>query len=355
VQANRGPDGRIEINRGARGERMVETRRQGVRVVSYGPRNGFVERSVRPGYVSRTYIRGGLSSVHVYRGYRYRGFPYYYYLPAMYYGPRFYGWALAPWPAPVHYAWFGVGTPAPWFRFYAGYFTPYPVYASPDYWLTDYLLAENLRLAYASQQAGAPGRELAVASANTQPAVSPEVKALIADEIRKQLAAEQAEAAQSAPSTQTDTAESELIPSAFSQRFFVVSSNLDLTSGGNACSLTPGDIIERTGVDVSSDGTVPGQVVSSKPGNCAAYSRVDVAVADLQEMQNQFREQIDSGLKLMAENRMKGLPQAPAADARTVYTAAAAEGAEAQLASQEDDARALEAEVRQPDHIAIRR
>jgi hypothetical protein len=80
-----------------------------------------------------------------------------------------------------------------------------------------------------------------------------------------------------------------------------------------------------------------------------------VAVADLQEMQNQFREQIDSGLKLMAENRMKGLPQAPAADARTVYTAAAAEGAEAQLASQEDDARALEAEVRQPDHIAIRR
>jgi hypothetical protein len=146
-----------------------------------------------------------------------------------------------------------------------------------------------------------------------------------------------------------------LIPSAFGQRFFVVSSNLDLTSGGNACSLTPGDISERTGVDVSFDGTVPGQVVGSKPGNCAAYSRVNVAVADLQEMQNQFREQIDSGLKLMAENQTKGLPQAPAADARAVYTVAAAEGAEAKLASQEDAARTIEAEVRQENRIAIRR
>jgi hypothetical protein len=57
----------------------------------------------------------------------------------------------------------------------------------------------------------------------------------------------------------------------------------------------------------------------------------------------------------MAENQAEGLPQAPAADARAVYTVAAAEGAEAKLASQEDAARTIEAEVRQENRIAIRR
>jgi hypothetical protein len=290
----------------------------------------------------------------MYHGYRYRGFPYYYYLPPVYYGPHFYGWALTPWHAPAHYVWFGVGRPAPWFGFYAGYFTPYPVYRSADLWLTDYLIAETLRLAYASHQAGAAAVEPSAASGNMDPAVSPEVKALIADEVRKQLAEEQAEAAQATTSTQTNIADSEMRPSAFTQKFFVVSSNLDLTAAGGACSLTPGDIIQRTGADVSSDGTVAAEVVSSKPGNCAANNPVEVSIADLQEMQNQFREQIDSGLKLMAENK-DGLPPAPAADARTVYSAAPAEGVEAELASQEEAARLLEAEVRQGEPIAIRR
>ncbi len=327
---------------------MVETRRSGVRVVSYGPRSGFVERSVRPGYVSRTYIRGGRPYVYVYRGYRYRGFPYYHYMPAIYYGPRFYRWTLTPWPVPAHYIWFGIGTPAPWFRFYGGYFTPYPVYAAPDLWLTDYLLAENLRLAYESQQAGAAEQTLSPLSAGSnEPTVSPAVKALIADEVRKQLAAEQSAAAQ--PSGATPAAAGDQIPPALSQRFFVVSSNLDLTAAGQACSLTPGDIVQRKGTDVSAAGTVAAEVVASKPGDCAVDSAIDVAVADLQEMQNQFREQIDSGLKLMAENQAQGLPQAPAADARTIaaFTAAPADGAEAQLSSQEEAARQLEAELRQ--------
>jgi hypothetical protein len=127
----------------------------------------------------------------------------------------------------------------------------------------------------------------------------------------------------------------------------VVSSNLELTVGGQSCSLTPGDIIQRKASDVSTDGTVAAEVVASKPGNCAADSRVDVSVADLQEMQNQFRALIDSGLKLMAEDQAKGLPKAPATDARTVFTAAPAEDAEAQIASQEDVASKLEAEVHQ--------
>jgi hypothetical protein len=238
----------------------------------------------------------------------------------------------------VPYAWFAFGRPAHWFRFYAGYFAPYPVYASPDLWLTDYLVAENLRRAYASQQAGAQ-LEAVESYQASDPVLTPTIKGLIAEEIRNQLAAEQTEAMQAAAPSAVETADSEQTPSAFSQRYFVVSSNLDLTAAGQECSLTPGDVIQRIGTDVSSDGTVSAMVIGSKLGNCAANSWVDVEVADLQEMQNQFREQIDAGLKMMAQNQAKGLPAAPEADARTVDTAAPAEHAAQQLAEQESAAR----------------
>jgi hypothetical protein len=66
-------------------------------------------------------------------------------------------------------------------------------------------------------------------------------------------------------------------------------------------------------------------------------------------MHNQFREQIDSGLKMLADNQAKGLPNGPAAGARPVAegTADAAPDAAAQLATQETDAANLEAQVRQ--------
>ena len=346
---------KMVVNRGPGGARLVETGRPGARVVSYGPHRGFVERAVagRPGYISRTYVVGGRSYAHVYREYHYHGVAYYRYVPAVYYGPGFYGWAVTPWGAPMRYAWFGLATPAPWFGFYAGYFTPYPTYASPDLWLTDYLLAENLRLAYESQQAGNGGQAPPPPS-NVQPTaatLSPEMKALIADEVRQQLAAEKAAAAQpTSSSPEQFTPGTEQLPPAMNQRFFVVSSNLDITTAaGQACSLTPGDIIQRKGQTVTIDGGVDVDVVSSKPGDCAADSRTAVQLADLQEMHNQFREQLDSGLKMLADNQAKGLPNGPAAGARPVAegTAAPVADAESQLVAQETDAAKLEAQVRQ--------
>jgi hypothetical protein len=243
---------------------------------------------------------------------------------------------------------------APWFGFYAGYFTPYPTYASPDLWLTDYLISENLRLSYESQQAGNDGQAPPPQS-DVQPAadaLSPEMKALIADEVKQQLAAERAAAVQPTSSTPPQPApQSEQLPPALNQRFFVVSSNLDITTAaGQACSLTPGDIIHRTGKEVMADGGVVVEVVSSKPGDCAADSgAASVQVADLQEMHNQFREQLDSGLKMLADNQAKRFPAAPAAGARPVAegTADPVVDAEAQLVKQETDAGALEAQVRQ--------
>ena len=332
----------------------METGRPGARVVSYGPRRGFVERPLRQGYISRTYVVGGRSYAHVYREYRYRNVLYYHYVPAFYYGPRFYAWAITPWGLPMPYIW-GGGIVTPWFAFYAGYFTPSSTYASADLWLTDYLLAENLGLAYESQQAGNDGQAPppsagAQASAPTPPTLSSEMKALIADEVRQQLAAERAAAALPTSASSPQPAPgSEQLPQALNQRFFVVSSNLDITTtAGQACSLTPGDIIQRKGKDLTPDGGLPVEVVSSKPGDCAADSAATVQLADLQEMHNQFREQLDSGLKMLADNQAKGL-NPPAAGARQVAegTADPAPDAGAQLATQETDAAKLEAEVRQ--------
>jgi hypothetical protein len=311
---------------------------------------------MRPGYISRTYVVGGRSYAHVYREYHYHNVTYNHYVPAVYYGPRFYSWAITPWAAPVRYAWFGLATPAPWFGFYAGYFTPYTTYASPDLWLTDYLLAENLRLAYENQQADNADQPPPPPPDGqpTATALSPEVKALIAEEVRQQLEAEKAAAAQPISSIpQQPAAGNEQLPPALNQKFFIVSSNLDVIVAGSECSLTPGDIIQRKSKDVAPDGTVAVEVVSSKPGDCDADSTTTVELVQLQEMYNQFREQIDSGLKMLAENQGKSLPKGPAAGARPVAegTADPASDAASQLSTQESDAAKLEAEVKQSGSI----
>jgi hypothetical protein len=353
IEVRRGIAGTIAINRGARGEKMVVTGGRGARVVSYGPHRGFVERTIagRPGYISRTNVVGGRSYARVYREYSYHGVPYYRYVPAAYYGPQFYAWAVTPWGAPMRYAWFGLATPAPWFGVYAGYFTPYPSYASPDLWLTDYVLSENLRLAYESQQAGNDGQApLPEPNGPSAAALSPEMKALIADEVRQQLAAEKAASLQpSSLSPQQPAAGGDQLPPALNQRFFVVASSLDVPAdAGQTCSLTPGDVIQRKGKDVVFGG-VAVEVVASKPGDCVADSPATVQLADLQEMHNRFREQLDSGLKMLAENQAKGLPNGPAAAGRPVAegTADPVADAGAQLAAQETDAAKLEAQVRQ--------
>ena len=90
----------------------------------------------------------------VYRTYTYGRVHYSSYVPLVYYQPAFYGWVYRPWRAPVVYAW-GWG-PAPWF--YGGYFAPELVYPTAALWLTDFLLAENLKLAYENRMAASGAR-----------------------------------------------------------------------------------------------------------------------------------------------------------------------------------------------------
>jgi hypothetical protein len=319
----------MHIQYGMHGSRKIISEQNGARIVATGSHRGYVQRPyvVKNGrtYFQRTYVVNHATYTAAYRSYYYGGTYYYSYRPAIYYGPGFYGWASNPWPSPTHWAW-GWASPAyPWYGYYHYYFEPYPAYLSATMWLTDYLIAANLESAYtarteAAQQQGAavddnqPLREDNVHVPPTQQTVSltPEVKAAIAEEVNAQIAAERNASSEDGGST-TTVANGEVPPALDpARRTFVVSDSLDVMADGQECALTPGDVIIRISDIPDQDQKVTASVSSSKKSDCAAGKQVAVSVQDLQEMQNHFREQLDSGLKLLAQKQgTGGLPKGP--------------------------------------------
>jgi chemotaxis protein histidine kinase CheA len=319
--------GGMQINHGLRGERQIVTvRPDHSRVVSMGPHQGYLERPylTRNGrtYVQRTYWAGGRPYVRVYRTNYYRGVPYYGYVSPYYYHPGFYFWAYNPWQVPVYYRWPWFAAPPPWYLYYGPYFAPAPMYPTAALWLTDFLLAEDLRLAYEAQRDAQANAAAAQAYQPPPPAaegqgytsqITPEMKQAIAEEVRAQLAAEQ-QGASTAPQ-QPAPSGTEAPPAALdpARRLFVVPGNLAVTTvDGQDCELTSGDIITRLDDTPDNNNKVRVSVSSSKGGDCGVGSTLMVDVNDLQEMQNQFGEKVDSGLKTLADNSGKaGLPPAP--------------------------------------------
>jgi hypothetical protein len=367
------------------------------RVVSTGPNRGFAEHAVqRSGheYMHRTYVREGRTYTTVSRGYYYHGSIYYHYVPAYYFAPAYYGWGYGPWGQPIAYTGWGWGD-SPWYGSSGYYFAPYPVYPSAAFWLADYLIAENLKASYEAQaaanaaaanvNAAAANADAAAANANAAAAnadaaaaqqgsqggaaaLTPEVKEMIAEEVKAQLAAEQAAAqlaadqaaAQNASATglavpQQSIADSYRAPAALdpNRRVFLVSSHLEVSVNDQPCILRPGDVLNRTETVPDNDNTVAVYVLKSQKSDCAAGTTLRIQVADLQEMHNHLREQMDAGLRTLADNQGKnGLPSAPAgasphvnADGTAAPDDAAAIGA--QLNQQQQEAEQAETEVQQ--------
>ncbi len=325
---------------------MIVSERNGTRIVTTDAGRGYVQHAylTRGGrsYYSRTYYDGKSYRVGLYRGYNYGGHQYYGYYPGNWYHPGFYGWAYHPWGAPVRWGagiggWGWAGTR--WYGYYGGYFAPYPVYSSAAYWLTDYLIAADLQAAYAAQ-AGTNADNAALGYDEPQagdansgsPALTPEVKQAIADEVKAQLAAEQLQSAQSSDSsdaqaqsgqTQDQAQDSQAqapasanpnLPSALdpARRTFVVPSNITVTADGQECELTPGDIITRLTDTPDADQNLTAIISASKKKDCALDKKVVVSLDALQEMRNHFDEQLDSGIKMLAEKQgTGGLPKAP--------------------------------------------
>jgi hypothetical protein len=297
-----------------------------------GRRGGYVQRAyvTRGGrsYYSRTYYYHGAYRTGVYRGYYYGGRPYYGYYHPYWYHPAYYGWAYNPWPAPVYYGWGWGGSP--WYGYYGGYFAPYPVYPSAAFWLTDYLVAASLRTAYEAQAEANASNDAAASdqlqasaapgapAASGQVALSPEVKQAIAEEVKAQLAAEQADSgkqgsASAQPAAASNSNSNERPPALDpARRTFVVDSDLSVVADGEECALTAGDVITRLTDTPDGDNNVNVSVAASKKSDCAAGKEVAVSVDDLQEMHNHFQEQLTAGMSELAKKQgTGGLPKAP--------------------------------------------
>ena len=327
------------IHRDLRGGRKVEKSLPGGRkVVATGKNSGYMQRPYinRNGreYVQRTYVVNGVSYTHVYSTYYYGGYPYYGYAPAYYYNPGYYGWAYNPWPQPVYYNW--GWNASPWYGPYGYYYAPAPYYPASSLWLTDYLMAENLRLAYeAAAASGALEQnpyhvdQNEYASLGTLPGAAKEtaaqfpaeLKNQLAEEVKAQIAEDKAAAEKSGAAGSSAAAKSgEQAPPALDPKrtLFVVSSSIDVTGDDDQeCELTAGDVIKRLEDTPGEDKDVQVEVKSSKKDDCKVGSKPRVLVSDLQEMHNQFREQLDAGLKKLAEKQGKdGIPAAP--DTKTI-------------------------------------
>ncbi len=168
-------------------------------------------------------------------------------------------------------------------------------------------------------QGGGGGGDAAPAASNSGPvALTPEVKQAIAEEVKAQLAAEKAEAAQNGGGSSGGAAPASAngeVPPALdpARRTFVVSSDITVVNGdGQECALSPGDVITRLTDTPDQDQKVNASVSASKKSDCASGAQVAVLVDDLQEMHNHFQEQLDSGMKTLASKQgTGGIPKSP--------------------------------------------
>jgi hypothetical protein len=215
----------------------------------------------------------------------------------------------------------------------AGFFDPSNSYQSGANWLADYYLGATLAESFdegaqagaASCPAGGGGGQAAednAAGADAQPAgdetsapsdtpISPEIKQMIADEVKQQLAFENAAAAQPDQAPSLDGLPQVLVPN----HLFVVDQVMNVsTADGQQCALSAGDVIKLTAAPPDGAATADLMVLSSHKSDCAAGVTVSVPLESLQEMHNNFRAQLDSGLQALREQQGKGgLPAAPMA------------------------------------------
>ena len=311
--------GGFDVHRNLNGNsRVFVERPDHSRVVFERGRPGYVQRPYSfhgHDFARRTYFYNGHEYSRFYRGWGFRGLYLNVYAPGFYFGPAFYGWAYNPWRRPIVYGW--GWRSRPWYGYYGGYFEPYREYPSAAFWLTDYMISNDLEAAYqAHTEAGemdggqyAPGGPAGL---------TPDVKQQIAEEVRNQLALENQEAQMNARQQDVDPGSSGVARMLGDGRphVFVVGNPLDLVDqNGQECGMSDGDVLGLQGPQAPDAVAANLVVLASKGGQeCPKGDAVTVQLADLQGMQNHMRETIDQGLQeLQTKQGSGGLPQAPAA------------------------------------------
>ena len=312
------PKNNMTIHHGLDGSRRVLVDHpDGSRIFAPGKGPAFVEHpylyQAQP-FVHRTFVDQGQVTHQFYRPYNYQGTNLDVYAPQRYYSPAVYHWATKNYSTPQVPAWNYTATPTPWFDYYKGYFQPESSYASPTGWLTDFVLATSLinsfnahhpASAAATAAPAAPQGASGSAAAppppvNTAPIVTPEVKALVTDQVGWQVKQEAAEAKANAAGKPLSPGAGSVVDELNQDgtHVFVVASDLDLVDpSGRRCMISEGDVIQVVSALNPQTSSAQAKVLASKGGvECARAVQVDVALTDLQEMQNHMRETIDQGM-----------------------------------------------------------
>jgi hypothetical protein len=322
------PKNNMTIHHGLDGSRRVLVDHpDGSRIFAPGKGRAFVEHpylyKAQP-FVHRTFVDQGQVTHQFYRPYNYEGTNLDVYAPQRYYSPAVYHWATTNYSAPQVPAWNYTATPTPWFDYYKGYFQPESSYSSPTGWLTDFVLATSLINSYnahhpataaataapAAPQGGAASAAAPPPPVNTAPIVTPEVKDLVAAQVGQQVQQEATEAKANATGKALAPGAGSVVDELNQDgtHVFVVASDLDLVDpAGRRCMISEGDVIQVVAAINPQTSSAQASVLASKGGvECARATRVDVALTDLQEMQNHMRETIDQGMA--ATNTGKSAP-----------------------------------------------
>ncbi len=246
-------------------------------------------------YDHRTYYVQGQLFHQFYRPFQYGRTVLDVYATPRYYDANFYQWATTRLPTPQPFKWDYVSSSPPWFGYYKGYFTPDTSYNSPLDWLADFVLAASLAANYKTGPHGA-----SPPSAGSGASVTPEVKQMVADEVGRQVRQESLEAQQNAQNRDPAPGAGSVVQTLSDRQthVFVVASDLDLVDeSGRRCMISEGDVVQVVTPPQPANSSADAVVLASKGGGeCQRAARVEIALNDLQEMQNHMRETIDQGM-----------------------------------------------------------
>jgi len=294
------------------GGRRIEVKRPDGRIIvtSAHGGHGYSQRPIIVGgrtYVSRTYVVGGMVHARAYRPYMVGGRTFYRYTPSRYYRTSYYRGFYRPWARPYAYGW--GWRRDPWYGYYGGYFSPMPVYASPAFWMADFIIAATLRDAYQARMeanvanAGAP-------MTGGQP-MSPEVRQLVADEVAKQIAEHEAMQRQAAAKTSAPEPDGAAWFSGTYPRIFVASAPVTGMANDVDCPINAGDVLRVNAPPAPDAKVAQVEVLASAGQSCPTGRSVTVGVEDLIEMQNSMRASLDTGLtefQAQSKGGKDGLP-----------------------------------------------
>jgi hypothetical protein len=190
------------------------------------------------------------------------------------------------------------------------------------------MISASLQADYQARMDAANGAAPQAFAAPPAP-LTPDVKQAISAEVQRQIALENAEATQVAKNAEPDPASSGIVRMLTDNtaHTFVAGADLDvIDAAGQQCALSQGDVIQLNPAPLPPDAPAANLVVlASKPQECQKGNTVSVPLADLQDMQNHMREQIDTGLGDMQS--AKGLPPVPQSARAMPMTAPFAVGA----------------------------